>query len=85
MLQNDSVNQTALQYYSSLKRVKEHVDKNYSQHLSLEKAAGIAAMEKTYFSTFFREKVGITFTDWLRRIRVAKAIDIMKRGGPVDR
>ena len=80
MLQNDSVNQTALQYYSRLKRVKEHVDKNYSQHLSLEKAAGIAAMEKTYFSTFFREKVGITFTDWLRRIRVAKAIDLMKRG-----
>ena len=72
------INYMAFQYYSRLKRVKEHVDEYYSEEISLEKAARIAATEKTYFSTFFRKKVGITFTDWLRRLRVAKAIEIIQ-------
>ena len=78
MLQANQVNNEAFQYYARLRRVKEHVDQYYSEEMSLEKAARIAATEKTYFSTFFRKKVGITFTDWLRRIRVGKAIEIMK-------
>ncbi len=76
--QANHINYGAFQYYSRLKRVKEHVDQHYSEEISLEKAARIAATEKTYFSTFFRQKVGITFTDWLRQLRVAKAIEILK-------
>ncbi len=78
MLQENQVNYRAFQYYSRLKRVKEHVDQFYAEEMSLEKAARIAATEKTYFSTFFRKRVGITFTDWLRRLQVAKGIEIMK-------
>jgi len=78
ILRENHVNHGAFQYYSRLKRVKEHVDEYYSEEISLEIAARIAATEKTYFSTFFHKKVGITFTDWLRQIRVAKAIEILK-------
>ena len=78
MSQANPINYGAFDYYARLQRVKEHVDENYSEEISLEKAAQIAATEKTYFSTFFRKKVGITFTDWLRQIRVAKAIEIIK-------
>ena len=78
MAQGNHVNNGAFEYYSRLRRVKEHVDEYYSEEISLEKAAQIAATEKTYFSTFFHQKVGITFTDWLRRLRVAKAIEILK-------
>ena len=78
MSQRNPVNYEAFRYYSRLKRVKEHVDEYYSEEISLEKAARIATTEKTYFSTFFRKKVGITFTDWLRRLRVAKAIEIIQ-------
>ncbi len=78
MSQANPINYGAFQYYSRLQRVKEHVDEYYSEAISLEKAAQIAATERTYFSTFFRKKVGITFTDWLRQLRVAKAIEIIK-------
>jgi len=78
MSQANQVNYAAFQYYSRLQRVKKYVDECYSEEIPLAKAASIAATEKTYFSTFFRKKVGITFTDWLRRIRVAKAIEIME-------
>ena len=76
--QGNHVNHGAFDYYARLQRVKKHIEENYSEAISLEKAAQIAATERTYFSTFFRNKVGITFTDWLRQFRVAKAIDIIK-------
>ncbi len=78
MSQGDSVNEHAFQYYSRLTRVKKHVEQYYTEEISLENAAQIAAPEKTYFSKFFREKVGITFTLWLRQFRVEKAIEIIK-------
>ncbi len=78
MFQGNTVNYHSFEYYARLTRVKKYVEQNYAEVISLEKAAEIAATEKTYFSTFFREKVGITFTEWLRQFRVAKAIEIMK-------
>jgi two-component system response regulator YesN len=78
MSQVNNVNYRAFQYYRRLRRVRKHVEQHYAEEISLEKAAQIAATEKTYFSTFFHQKVGITFTEWLRQFRVAKAIEIMK-------
>ena len=74
----NEVNQRAFEYYSRLRRIKEHIEQYYYEEMSLTKAAQIAAMEKTYFSAFFRKKVGINFSDWLRRVRITKAIEIMK-------
>ena len=78
MFQENTVNYQSFEYYARLRRVKKHVEQYYTEEISLENAAQIAATEKTYFSTFFREKVGITFTEWLRQFRVAKAIEIIK-------
>ena len=65
-------------YYPRLKRLHKYVKQNYSEHMPLEKAAGIAALEKSYFSSYFRAKIGITFTDWLRQVRVRKATELLK-------
>ena len=78
MAQGNHINQGAFEYYRRLKQIKDHVDHYYSEEISLETAARVAATEKSYFSTFFRKKVGITFTEWLRRFRVAKAMDIIE-------
>ena len=67
-----------LDYYPRLKRLHQYVEQNYSEHIPLEKAAGIAALEKSYFSSYFRAKVGVTFTEWLRQVRVKKAMDLLK-------
>ncbi len=65
-------------YYPRLYRLREYVEKSYSEPISLKKAAGIAALESSYFSSYFRAKVGITFTDWLRQVRISKAVDLLK-------
>ena len=67
-----------LDHYPRLKRLREYVEQSYSEHIPLEKAAGIAALESSYFSSYFRTKVGITFTDWLRHVRVKKAMELLK-------
>ena len=67
-----------LDYYPRLKRLHQYVEQSFSEHLPLEKAAGIAALESSYFSSYFRTKVGITFTDWLRHVRVKKAMELLK-------
>jgi len=74
----DGTNGAAFNYYPRLKRLREYVDQSYSEPISLKKAAGIAALESSYFSTYFRAKVGITFTDWLRQVRIRKAKKLMK-------
>ncbi len=68
----------AFNYYPRLKRLHQYVDQSYSEPISLKKAAGIAALESSYFSSYFRAKVGITFTDWLRQVRIVKAMELMK-------
>ena len=34
------------------------------------------ALQETYFSTYFRATVGIPFTEWLHKRRIAKAIQL---------
>jgi len=71
-------NGAAFDYYPRLKNLHEYVEQNYSEPISLEKAAEVTALEKSYFSSYFHAKVGITFTDWLRQVRVEKAMELMK-------
>lgn len=69
----------AFDYYSRLRRVRDYVLKHYTEDIPLETAAQIAALEKTYFSTFFHSKVGIRYHDWLQSIRIQNAIFLMEK------
>ena len=79
-LELKKVNEAAFNYYGQLRKVQEYVTQNYSEEIPLGKAARIAAMERTYFSTFFHSKVGVTFSSWLQYLRVRKAMELMKSG-----
>jgi len=74
----NGTNGEVFDYYPRLNRLREYVEQSYSEPISLGKAAGIAALESSYFSSYFRAKVGITFTKWLRQVRIRKAMKLMK-------
>ncbi len=65
-------------YYPRLNRLRQYVEQSYSEPLPLGKAASIAALERSYFSSYCHAKVGITFTEWLHQVRIEKAIELMK-------
>lgn len=69
---------SAFTYYARLRRVKEYVEANYSEAISLAEAADVAGLEPKYFSTFFHEKTGVCFSAWMRQLRVEKALDLMR-------
>ena len=76
----NGTNGEVFDYYPRLNRLREYIEQNYSEPIPLKKAASVAALESSYFSTYFRAKVGITFTDWLRQVRIEKAMEFMKAG-----
>ena len=43
----------------------------------MREAADVAGYERTYFSTYFRAKVGITYTQWLTALRVSRAVALL--------
>lgn len=61
-----------------LRRVREHLEDNISQRLPLAEAARIAGFESTYFSSYFRKKVGITYVRWMNALRIAHAIELLR-------
>lgn len=68
----------AFLYYPRLTRVCEYVLRNLHGTVTLPDAARVACLEKTYFSSYFHKKVGISFTAWLRLVRVGRAIRILQ-------
>ena len=63
-------------------RLLRWVKENLSRPLSLAEAAYLVGLERTYFSRFFRDTVGCTFSDWSRGLRIEKAKILLRRRGP---
>jgi len=64
-----------------MKRLRQYVDECYAEHISLSEAAQISGLQMSSFCSFFRTSVGINFTDWLRQVRISKAIELMRNSG----
>ena len=50
-----------------------------AEDIPLNKAAQVAHLDAKYFSTYFRQKTGIRFKDWLAQERVGRAKAMMER------
>ena len=68
----------AFSYYHRLSAVLQFVTANVATPISLGAAAKLAGLERKYFSAFFHSKVGATFTEWVRILRVSRAMELMR-------
>lgn len=73
----DSSWRTAFEYYPSLARVADYVESQHGRRVTLADAARVAGLERTYFSVYFRRRVGVSFREWLRRYRIALAVQLL--------
>ena len=71
------INTGAFSYYVRLGRVRRYVMDHYAEPISLSEIAQVAGLERTYFSTFFHDKTGVLFRDWLASIRVDMAVKLI--------
>lgn len=61
-----------------LRRLRDYVDRNLQDDISLEEAARQAGLERTYFSTYFHKTTGCCFCTWLRMVRVDRALELLR-------
>lgn len=53
--------------------VLQYVRQHYSENISLSDAASMVALNKEYFSRFFRKYIGMTFMDYVFSVRLEHA------------
>ena len=67
------------EYYPNLRRLRGYVLDRLQHSISLAEAAGVAGLERKYFSAFFHRRVGIPFSQWITLLRLARAIELIQR------
>lgn len=55
--------------------IAKHIEKNYAEKITLEDIAAITQYNRTYISTLFHKSTGISFYDYLMRVRLQHAIN----------
>ena len=63
---------------SRLKRVLQYVDQQYHGKITTDKAAQIACLSSSRFMHLFREEMGMTFLDYLTKVRIQNSRSMLK-------
>ncbi|MDI3561907.1 helix-turn-helix domain-containing protein [Bradyrhizobium sp. Arg816] len=62
-----------------VRRVREHIDSNIDQRISVEALAKLASLSVCYFVRAFKQSVGVTPHDYLIRRRVERTMELLSR------
>ena len=66
---------------SAMKRLEQaisYIDHHYSEKITLDEVAAAAYMSSNYFSSFFRKVTGISFCEYVTRIRISHARELLR-------
>lgn len=77
-IKNDFPNVKDSSSISRLKPLIRKIDENYGEDISIADAADICAMSETYFMKFFKKMTGMTFVEYLKNVRLEKALLMLK-------
>ena len=64
---------------SVISRAKTYIDENFSKELSLDEVSRVVNISPYYFSKLFKEESGENFIEYLTRVRIAHAKELLKR------
>lgn len=74
----DGIAWEAFSYYQPLNRASAYILRHLQDHVALGEVVRAACVEPSYFSAYFRRKVGISFTFWLPAVKIAKAAQLLQ-------
>lgn len=57
----------------SVRKARNYIEENYDRPLSLKEASGVVNTSVRYFCKVFKNYTGITFVDYLTRLRIEKS------------
>ena len=62
----------------NIRLVKKYVEEHFGEPLTLEEVSQIADLSPTYLSTLFKKDTGITFLEYLSKVRMDMAKKLLK-------
>ena len=66
-------------YDSTINKAKEYIHNNFSNHsISLNSVASFVNVSPSHFSTIFSQETGDNFIEFLTKVRVKKAMELLK-------
>lgn len=65
--------------YELVTSIMEFLDYNYASKIALDDIAKLTNYNRTYLSTVFKKKVGITIFEYLRNVRMERALQELKQ------
>lgn len=68
------------QVKSIIKQAKEIIDRQFTEQLNLEDISHMVSISPFYFSRLFRKELGISFCEYLTKLRLKKAVDLLAEG-----
>jgi two-component system response regulator YesN len=67
-------------YSETIRRVCAYMQASYAEGISLQQAADVIHLNRTYLSELFKKETGISFNDYLTQIRIEKAKELIRSG-----
>lgn len=64
-------------YKENLNEAIDYINNHYSSRIYIDDVCKIAAMSKTYFSHYFKQTTGKTFTEYINNLRIRKAMVLL--------
>ena len=64
--------------FSSYDRILEYIDRNFQRDISLNDLAEISGFNASYISQLFPKKTGLTLTEFVARVRIEKAKELLR-------
>jgi AraC-like DNA-binding protein len=61
----------------SVRKARSYIEENYDRPISLKEAAGVVNTSVRYFCKVFKNYTGITFVDYLTRLRIEKSKSLL--------
>lgn len=80
LIEARGVNNIQLDNYKEIyiKRSLQFIETNYSHSISVSDLADFIGLNKNYFSTFFKENLGVSPQEYIIRFRVNKACELLR-------
>jgi AraC-like DNA-binding protein len=76
-LSNQLLVEKAAEELPAVTKARAYIADNYADELSLARVAGAVNMSAFYFCKTFKKATGLTFTDYLARVRVEKVKNLL--------
>jgi len=68
---------SAYQHNDEIEKAIEYMEGNYDKDINLTMVSNYVSMNYSYFSHLFRAKTGVSFVEYLRKIRIHKAMELL--------